>query len=300
MPERSANLLPARVGATLPAPFENLAGIKVVLFDLDGTLHDDPRMTDHYAAALEKSLPNGDGESFRGEIAAVLRRTHPALAPGCFVEPTRGVVVHAPEWTATTATDWAGNPVPLPDDLHGGVSHDGPLRYLGDQWQIIGALAARRGADQRLLREAFTGARRFINAEATSLLRSEHLDDVLQRLGEGRRLLLATNTPEELAGPLVQRLDLREPFEMVRFDAHKPAGCAELITHAKDHWDTDPREVLVVGDNLWNDLLPPAERGCLTVHIDPLNIDPGARWSSARHADFSSFATALKEIPDGI
>ncbi|WP_026551407.1 hypothetical protein, partial [Arthrobacter sp. H20] len=127
-----------------------------------------------------------------------------------------------------------------------------------------------------------------------------HLDDVLLRLGQGRRLLLATNTPEELAGPLVRRLDMSQPFDVVRFDARKPAGCAELITHAKDQWNTQPPEVLVIGDNLWNDLLPPAGQGCRTVHIDPLHTDPGARWSSARYNDFSEFATALKEIPDGI
>lgn len=299
MSTNSTNLLRGNLDLKPLAPLVNLADIKVVLFDLDGTLHDDPRVTGYYATALEEAIPRGGGRGLWDEVDAVIQRTHPAALPGCFVEPARGIVIHAPQWTAETATDWQGNPVPLPGDLQGRISHDGPLRYLGDQWQIIGALASRRGAGQVVLREAFTRARRYVNDRATTLIRSEHLDDVLQRLGQGRRLLLATNTPEELAGPLVQRLNLRQPFEVVRFDSRKPAGCAELITHANQQWNTQPPEVLVVGDNLWNDLLPPAGQGCRTVHIDPLHTDPTARWSSARYNDFSAFAAALKEIPDG-
>jgi FMN phosphatase YigB (HAD superfamily) len=275
-----------------------LGDITVVLFDLDGTLHDDPRVTDRYAAALETAIPNGRGHGLRTEIEAVVSGEHPAAVPGCFVEPARGFVLHAPQWVTETATDWQGRPVAVPDDLRGRVQHDGPLRYLGDRWQVVGALAARRGADQPALREAFILARQFVNDRATHLARFECLDDVLERLASGRRLLLATNTPEELGRPLVERLDLRQPFALVRFDAHKPAGCAALIAEAHRLWATQPRDVLVVGDNLWNDLLPPAEQGCRTVHIDPLGTDPAQRWSSARYIDLASFAAALENIPD--
>lgn len=276
----------------------DLRAIKVVLFDLDGTLHDDPRVTDRYASILEDSIPGGGGRGLRSEAAAVAGREHSALRPGLFAEPSRGIVVHAQDWTAEKATDWYGNVVPIPDDLRGRVRHDGPLRYLGDFWQIIGALASRRGADQRVQREAFTQARQFINDVATSLIRSEHLDEVLDRLAPGRKLLLATNTTEDLAYPLVDRLALSQPFDVMRFDARKPTGCAQLIDQARQLWGAHPEEVLVVGDNLWNDLLPPAEQGCKTVHIDPLGIDPDARWSSARYEDFTAFAAAFKEIPD--
>lgn len=276
----------------------DLRAIKVVLFDLDGTLHDDPRVTDRYASILEDSIPSGGGRGLRTEAATVAEWDHPALRPGLFVEPSRGIVVHAPDWTAEKATDWHGNIVPVPDDLRGRVRHDGPLRYLGDFWQIIGALASHRGADQRVQREAFTQARQFINDVATSLMRFEHLDQVLDRLAPGRKLLLATNTTEELARPLVDRLALSQPFDVMRFDARKPTGCSQLIEEARRSWGALPEEVLVVGDNLWNDLLPPAEQGCKTVHIDPLGMDPDARWSSARYDDFAAFAAELKEIPD--
>ncbi len=287
----------AQAAREAPAPLTDLGAIKVVIFDLDGTLHEDRRVTDYYAAELEKVMRNGSGLS--AEVEAIVNGTHPAARPGCFVEPSRGIVVQASQWTAESASDWEGNPMPLPEDLQGRVRHNGPLRYLGDRWQLIGALASHRGADHVVLREAFTRARRFVNDQATALIRSEHLDDVLQRLGHGRRLLLATNTPEELAQPLVQRLDMLTPFDVVRFDARKPAGCAELIAHAHQQWGTRPPEVLVVGDNLWNDLLPPAGQGCRTAHIDPLGTDPATRWSSARYDDFSAFAAALKEMPDG-
>lgn len=299
MSTTSTETVPTTTTLTQPAPLNNLADVKVVLFDLDGTLHDDPRVTDYYARVLEEEMPGGTGRGLRDEVTDVIQGNHPAAWPGCFVEPALGIAINAPHWAAETAVDWMGNPVSLPaDTLPGAIRHDGALRYLGDHWQIIGALAARRGADAHTLREAFVRARRFTNDPSTTLIRSEFLDEVLERLSQGRRLLLATNTTEELGRPLVQRLNMRQPFEVTRFDAHKPAGCAELIAHAKEQWNTAPSEVLVIGDNLWNDLLPPAEQGCRTVHIDPLGTDRASRWSSARFDNFSAFAAALKEIPD--
>lgn len=283
-----------------PVPLGNLADVKVVLFDLDGTLHEDPRATDFYAKALEEDMPDGTGFGLREEVAEVIQRRHSAAEPGFFVDPNRGIVIEARDWIAERAVDWSGETVVLPaGERADRIPHQGELRYLGDQWQIIGALAARRGATVQSLRSAFVKARLFVNDPETVLNRFAALDEVLQRLSGGRRLLLATNTSEDLARPLVQRLNMRPPFEVIRFDARKPAGCAELIDHANQRWNTQASEVLVIGDNLWNDLLPPAGRGCRTIHIDPLSTDPTSRWSSARYENFASFANALQEIPDG-
>ncbi len=270
----------------------------MVLFDLDGTLHDDPRAIDHYAATLEHSVPDGHGHAFRSEVEAVVEGSHPAVRPGHFVDPRRGLVLTAPHWVVRTATDWQGRAVAVPADLDGPVQHGGPLRYLGDRWQIVGALAERRGIEGPALRDAFTLARQHVNDLTNDLARFDCLDGLLDRLASGRRLLLATNTSEALGKPLVERLDLRHPFALVRFDARKPAGCAELIVEAHQRWGTSADQVMVVGDNLWNDLLPPAEQGCRTVHIDPLGTDPDGNWSSARYPDLGAFASDLEAAPN--
>ncbi len=287
----------ATTQATAPAAAAGLdwiEDIKVVLFDLDGTLHEDPRAGDLYTAALDEALPATGGVDLRAEVDAVVSGHHPAVRPGHFVQPGAGVVVTAPEWVAQTATDWQGRPVGIPAEFAGAIRHDGRLRYLGDRWQIIGALAARRGAGESDTRVAFTRAREFVNDPSTELRRFDCVDGLLARLAAGRHLLLATNTPQELGLPLVARLDLSPPFAMVRYDARKPAGCAELIDESRRRWGVAHHEVLVVGDNLWNDLLPPAQLGCRTVHIDPLATDPTGRWSSARYPDLAVFAEALE------
>lgn len=279
------------------SPLRWLDSVRVVLFDLDGTLHDDPRAIDHYVAALETTIPNGSGLCLRAEVEAVIQGRHPAVRPGNFAEPWRGLVLAAPEWTVRTATDWRGEAVAVPDDLCGPVRHDGPLLYLGDRWQIVSALALRRGADDAALRAAFTLARRFVNDALTDLARFDCLDGLVEALARGKQLLLATNTPEALGRPLVERLGVSHAFEMVRFDAGKPAGSAELIADACDRWGISFHEVVVIGDNLWNDLLPPARQGCRTVHIDPMGTDPPGRWSSARFSDLGAFAAALEGVP---
>lgn len=289
--------MPAATTGPGPSLLDWLGAVDVVLFDLDGTLHDDPRALDHYAAALEAAIPDGGGSGLRAEVEAVVQGYHPAVRPGLFVEPERGLVLAAPEWAVGAATDWSGQAVTIPRDLDGPVRHDGPLRYLGDRWQIVAALAARRGADDPALLEAFGLARRFLNDLVTDLARFDCLDELLVRLGSGRRLLLATNTSEALGQPLVERLDVGHAFALVRFDARKPAGCAELIAEAHRLWGTATDQVLVVGDNLWNDVLPPAEQGCRTVHIDPLGTDRAGRWSSARYRDLATFAAALETAP---
>lgn len=227
-------------GRPTAAPAAWLRELTVVLFDLDGTLHDDPRALDRYVTALQVSIPDGAGLGLREEVASVIAGHHPAARPGRFVEPVRGLVLDAPEWVVESATDWQGQPVTVPDGLAGRVQHDGPLRYLGDRWQIITAVAARRGADKSVLAAAFRLTRRFVNDPDNDLLRLDCVDGLLERLAVGRRLLLATNTPEELARPLVDRLDLRHPFALVRFDARKPAGCAELIGEAHRRWGATP------------------------------------------------------------
>lgn len=279
-------------------PLPGLDGISAVLFDLDGTLHDDPRSTDHYAASLETALGSA-GRGLRAEIEAVLARQHPALAPGGFVEPQRGLVVQAPGWVVDRATDWDGTPVPVPEDLRGRVRHDGPLRFLGDRWQLAAALAARRGAGPAELGEAFRLARGLVNDPATDLARFDFLDDLLDQLAPGRQLLLATNTPEPLGRPLVERLAFGHPFAAVRYDARKPDGCLALVMYAKERWGGRPEQILVVGDNLWNDLVVPAAHGCRTVHIDPLSTDPNGEESWARYSDLASFAAALPGVANG-
>ncbi len=281
-----------------PSAAQWLDGISVVLFDLDGTLHDDPRATDRYVAALEAGIPDGGGRGLRDEVESVVSGTHPAARPGRFVDPARRLVFDAPEWVVESATTWQGRSVAVPDELAGRVRHGGLLVYLGDRWQIIGALASQRGAESSVLGAAFRLTRLFINDPDNALVRLDCLDGLLDRLAVGRRLLLATNTPEELGRPLVDRLELRHPFELIRFDARKPAGCAELISQAYRRWGTTAEQVLVVGDNLWNDLLGPAEQGCRTIHIDPLGTDPEGRWSTARYVDLAGFAAVVKEYAD--
>lgn len=276
-----------------PAPLDWLDDIGGVLFDLDGTLHDDPRSTEQYATAVEVALGPG-GQGLQQEVAAVVAGRHPALHPGRFVEPQRGLVLRAPDWVVDAATDWTGQPVAVPEELRGPVRHDGALRYLGDRWQIVAAVAERRGADSSVLREAFTLARGYVNDPANELSRFACLDGLLDRLAARRRLLLATNTSEPLGRPLVERLGMRHAFALVHYDARKPSGWRELLATASSSWGVPVSQLMVVGDNLWNDLVVPAAHGCRTVHIDPLAIDPAGRNSTVRYPDLSSFAAELE------
>lgn len=269
----------------LPAASRLLATDAVVL-DLDGTLHEDPAVHDAYAALLQ------EGSGLSGlveEVAAVLDRRHPAARPGDLVDVTRRLAVSVDqEWRPVAARSWDDGASAALPDLPGPVTTTPTLRYLGDRWQVAGAVAAVRGLTPEVGAHAFATARSGAGHAALVAGAAELLP-----LLRPRGLLLATNTPEHLARPLVQSLGLLDLVDDVRFGADKPTGTPGLVHAACARWATTPDRVAVVGDNMLNDLLPAARLGCPTVHVDPWGTDPDGVWSTVRVAALADLERVL-------
>ncbi len=53
------------------------ANIKVIVFDLDGTLYEDTHHFDYYAKRIEEKLPKEKRQAFRNDYRAVLSGQHP-------------------------------------------------------------------------------------------------------------------------------------------------------------------------------------------------------------------------------
>lgn len=273
-------------------PAVRVMAARVVVLDLDGTLHEDPAVHQRYATLLQ------DGSGIAGlaeEVAAVLDRRHPSACPGDVVDVSRRLVIQLEGWRGVRARSWDdGAAVALPDDLPDPITTTPTLRYLGDRWQVAGAVAAVRGVPETASGQAFTTARGTDAAVGTVV---DGAIDLLHLLRPGRGLLLATNTPKDLASPLVGVLGLLDLIDEARFGADKPVGTPVLVEHACRRWATTPDRVAVIGDNLLNDLMPAARMGCPTAHIDPWATDPDGTWSTVRVASMTELATRLAAIP---
>lgn len=289
------------VPSTSTGGVERLRAARVVIIDLDGTLHDDPDAYRHYATRLQEKSGQYD---LLAEVDAIVNRRHPAAAPGDFVHVSRCLALQAPEWTPLRAVAWDGTDAAVPDDLLGQpIGITGPaedieprsdadvVRYLGDLWQITGAVASVRGLDSELSSAAFADARHSVNR--APLRRVDGSTQLLDLLRPGRHLVVATNTSEWLARPLVERLGLDGLVDGLYYAANKPVGCAALVQGVCGRWNVEPDQVAVVGDNLVFDLLPAVALGCATAHIDPLGTDPTGRWSTVR-------ATSMRQLSDAL
>lgn len=271
-----------------PGGVERLRAARVVVLDLDGTLHDDPGAYHQYGLRLQEvsGLPDLVAE---GE--AIVGRTHPAATPGDFVDVSSRVVLHAPGWIPLRALAWDGGEVAVPADLGNLARAVDPIRYLGDRWQITGAVAAVRGVDPELSSAAFAETRLWVNR--ARLRQVDGGAQLLNVLRPRRHLVVATNTSERLARPLVERLGLDGLVDDVYYAANKPVGCSSLVEGVCSRWDVKSGQVAVIGDNLVFDLLPASALGCATAHIDPLRTDPTGRWSTVRVPSMHHLVDAL-------
>ena len=245
--------------------------MRVVIFDLDGTLYQGEAFLPRYLELIGHHT-GVDVEVARAELESILAGEH-SVTMGDFYDPDADRLLHAPAWRIVGATDWQGDAL---DDSRIGRNvgyHDG-LIYLGDAWQVVRAVAAHLGASSDGVKAAFHAVREAINTASDQLLDTSALAPVLAELHRFEHRLLMTNTPESLGRELVESLGLVAWFDGIRFGARKPAGLEQWLDELTAELAVDPDQVLCVGDNYFNDVLPAVRSGCRAIWLDPYGQAP--------------------------
>ncbi len=247
------------------------AGVRVVIFDLDGTLYQGEAFVPRYLELIGQHT-GIDVEVARVELDAILAGEHP-VPLGVFYDPDVDRVLHAPAWRIVGAADWHGEPVDDPR-IGRNVGYRDGLIYLGDAWQVVRVVAAHLGAPADGVKAAFHAVREAINTASDQLLDTSALASVLAELHRFEHRLLMTNTPEALGRALVDALGLAEHFDGVRFGARKPAGLEQWLDELTAELAVDADQILCVGDNYFNDVLPAVRSGCRAIWLDPYGQAP--------------------------
>ena len=248
-------------------------GVRVAIFDLDGTLYQGDGFLPTYLEELE-ARGGLDREAARAELQAIFEQRHAARI-GDFYDPVADRLLRAPAWHIEAVVDWQGEPVE--DDRVGqAVAYDDGFVYLGDAWQAVGAVATHHQVDVDAREGAFRAVRDAINTSTDVLLDTSALASVLDEVDRFEHRFVMTNTPEPLARALVTAMGLPERFDGIRFGAGKPAGLERWLAELTEQLGVSADEILCVGDNYFNDILPAVRSGCRAIWVDPFGTAPHA------------------------
>lgn len=147
----------------------------------------------------------------------------------------------------------------------------------GDHWEAVVSLAKPLMPDSRVFQEAFMETRVHMMTDACPLEVPPGVLDFLTRVKGQVVLAVASNSPDQAARPLLDKLGLTPYFDYIRSEAKKPIGLPGLVHEIMGADDAShPDRVFSVGDNYRNDIEPARAQGWLTAYISPHGYQPGS------------------------
>lgn len=155
-----------------------------------------------------------------------------------------------------------------------------------DGYDVVGTLAADAGVAEGDRQAAYLASRELL-ASAQPADPAPGLAELLERIPEETRVILATNAPAAGVESALAGWGIRDHFDELIYDTGKPAGLGPIIDRA-----LLDGKVLSVGDIVINDLDPASERGADTALV-------GAT-AEASTASVTMRATTLAELTDQI
>lgn len=268
------------------------ARVRAVVYDLDGTLYEDSRPFEAYAEQLSRRLPPDRREAFRRDWEASRAGRHP-LRAGTWYDPARDWVLYLDGSAVAEAYTMQGRPVPRDAWPHADAR---PLQLVpvGDPWWIAFCLALHHGCSVEAAREAYAATRAWMASPAFDPEPVPGLREAVLLLRQrGMYQVMATNSPKPDSVALLERLGLAGLFDECLYEAGKPQGLEALVRRLCRERGLPPGEVLAVGDNLLNDVVPAVRLGCRAVWLDRYGAGRGVE-GAVRVTTSAELVSALR------
>jgi FMN phosphatase YigB (HAD superfamily) len=269
-----------------------LTDIKVIVFDLDGTLYEDTHHFDYYAKKVEEKLSADKREVFRSDYKAALSGQHP-LKIGRVYDAKTDLILTIEDGYVRKAWRWDGA-ILINDEVQTlyptkiEVNLDDMLS-IGDLWWVPVSIGRHYGLSNKETYEAFLETRDYMMSPHFKMKPIHGLAETLADIRRHITLVVMTNSPEPDSEAILNKLGLAALFHKKIFLAGKPTKSKARFTEIRENYRVHFKEILSVGDNLVNDILPARELGCKTMFIDPHNI-----------GDRHSADVVIKKLSDGI
>ncbi len=257
--------------------------IKVIVFDFDGTLYQDTHHFDFYARRLQAKLTFEKQDLFWGDYQLALQGKH-TLRIGRLYDAERDIVLVQQNHTVQESYDWEGNRKSEAEtkDLYSTPVTIDQIKIIsvGDLWWLPAAIASHYGLSLKGSYEAFLETRSYMMGANFSMEKVPGFKEALLGLKKkGFNLALLTNSPETDSEVILSKLGFEHLFEMKVFEGQKPSLTQERFQEIKDYFQVEFCEMLSIGDNWINEILPATELGCSTILIDAYSV------SEISHAD---------------
>lgn len=250
----------------------------MIIFDLDGTLYEDPAIYDRYAEELARFIDETRSREYL-EAWEAAKRGEGVVRIGLGYDTERDRLFRYDRGRITAYLDWAGHEDALP--VEGATAPDDRALFgtshlnLGDWWGIPQALAGHYGVGREQRDTAFHATRDFMATDAWAIHPEPGLPAVLDHLrSAGIRLIAMTNSPRPTSLDVLRQLGPLDRFDEVVASAEKPYGLARFLETV-----ADPTDVLSIGDNYVNDIEPVLEVGGAALYIDRHATGLGAEYS---------------------
>lgn len=248
-----------------------LQRIKVVVFDLDGTLYDDMHHFDFYADRLKERLPAEIRKYFEQDYLACKSGRHP-LKVGRVYDVRNDLILVEIDNIVQEAYSWNG--VRLSREKAAELYRQ-PIEYdfinmisIGDPWWIPASISGHYGLSRKKMYEAYLETREYMNGPGFQMSKIPGLKEAIQKIRKKAETVLLTNSSRENSETILEKLELSGLFSMKIFNGKKPAETKKWFHHIRDRFQVSFEEIMSVGDNWVNEIRPVKELGCMTAYID--------------------------------
>jgi FMN phosphatase YigB (HAD superfamily) len=268
----------------------NNRNIKAIVFDLDGRLYEETHHFEYYAAQVAKRLREKDQHRFWEDYRAVLSGYHP-LRIGSVYDTEKDLILFLQNGIVSEAYRWNGEKLGAAEVktiYPGQVKIDlDRLFSIGDLWWVPSSIGRHYGLTNEDTYAAFLETRKWMMGPEFEMKGVSGLAETLQKLKNNVVLILMTNSPEPDSEAILQKLKLADVFHHKIFQAGKPIKTATHFEEIRERYHIEYEEIVSIGDNLENDILPAHRLGCRTIFIDAYRL--------AKHGDADVIVASMSE-----
>ncbi|MGH2411428.1 MAG: HAD family hydrolase [Chloroflexota bacterium] len=253
----------------------------LVIFDLDGTLYEDPRVYDRYARELSRFLPAEARAAYLKDWRQA-RVGRGVARVGMGHDRGRDRLFRFAGDTICGHVDWEGTDLPAQDQVvptSDASLFDGDRVFIGDHWGLPEALAIHYVVAHADRAAAFLATSAWMSGDRYELAVTLELRETLAVLtAAGARLAALSNSPADTVYDVLRRLGVRDLFATISASSKKPAG---LVRFLRKYGAGD--RVLCVGDHYVNEIAPALLLGCHALYIDRHHTGLGAENPNCTH-----------------
>ncbi|MDX5474736.1 MAG: HAD family hydrolase [Bacillaceae bacterium] len=244
---------------------------KVIVFDLDGTLYEDTHHFSYYAEKLKSKLPTDTQDIFQKDYENVLAGKHPLKMGRVYDVHKDRILVHD-EGHVLEGYTWEGVRIEeeeIKRDYQQPLAFDfTTMLSIGDLWWIPVSIAAHYGVTREVSYECFMQTREHMMTPEFVLVANATFNDTLKSLTEKYKVVLMTNSPQSDSDVIIEKLGFTSYFEHKVYEASKPIHTKKNLNEIANTFNVSPEEMLSIGDNYINEILPAKQLGCKTIYID--------------------------------